>query len=117
VPIYGSVDKGYGNALAMEAAETTEKPEEQNDTEGTEVSELTEGSKGKATYFFKIVDRKQFPQLKIEQMNDSIDNLIKTFNTCMLDINFRREPIYLPDDKLEEAEYVKYQIATRKYLH
>jgi hypothetical protein len=32
----------------------------------------------------------------------------------MLDINFRREPIYLPTDRLEETEYVKYKIALQR---
>ncbi len=32
----------------------------------------------------------------------------------MLDINFRREPIYLPDEKMDKAEYFKYQIALQK---
>ena len=32
----------------------------------------------------------------------------------MLDINFRREPIYLPTERLEEAEYVKYKIALQR---
>jgi hypothetical protein len=32
----------------------------------------------------------------------------------MLDINFRREPIYISDEKLDEAEYTKYKIAIQK---
>jgi hypothetical protein len=32
----------------------------------------------------------------------------------MLDINFRREPIYLSDERLEEAEYVGYKTALQK---
>jgi len=32
----------------------------------------------------------------------------------MLDINFRREPIYLPDERLEEADYIKYKIALQR---
>jgi hypothetical protein len=32
----------------------------------------------------------------------------------MLDINFRREPIYLPDERLDEAEYLKYKIALQR---
>jgi len=32
----------------------------------------------------------------------------------MLDINFRREPIYLPDEKLEEPQYRKYKFAVQR---
>jgi len=32
----------------------------------------------------------------------------------MLDINFRREPIYLPEDRFDENDYIKYRIALRK---
>ena len=98
VPIYGSIEKGYGNAIAMEAAEPT-----------------SEESSGKATYFFKIVNRQDYPKLKIlEELDTETDKLLKRINRCMLDINFRREPIYLPDERLEEADYVKYKIASQR---
>jgi hypothetical protein len=32
----------------------------------------------------------------------------------MLDVNFRREPIYLPCERLEEADNVKYKIALQR---
>jgi hypothetical protein len=32
----------------------------------------------------------------------------------MLDIDFRREPIYLSDERLDEADYVKYKIALQR---
>ena len=98
VPIYGAVEKGYGNAVAMEATEAT-----------------GEESTGKATYFFRMVSRRDFPTLKIpDQLDGEVDKLIKTMNRCMLDINFRREPIYLPDERLDEPDYVKYRIALQK---
>jgi hypothetical protein len=98
VPIYGTVEKGYGNAIAMEAAETT-----------------GEESAGKATYFFRMISRKDFPTLQAtEQLDGEVDKLLKTINRCMLDINFRREPIYLPEERLDEADYVKYKIASQR---
>ena len=98
IPIYGGSDKGYGNAFAMEAAETT-----------------VEETSGKATYFFKILNRSDYPNCKIpEELDKSTDDLMKKINRCMLDINFRREPIYLPTDRLEETEYVKYKIALQR---
>jgi hypothetical protein len=98
VPIYGGDRKDYGNAVAMEAAEKT-------DGEST----------GKATYFFKIVNRKDFSNYKTaEELDSQTDEVMQKMNRCMLDINFRREPIYLPTERLEEAEYVKYKIALQR---
>lgn len=98
VPIYGGSEKGYGNAVAMEATE-----------------ENTEESGGKATYFFRIVSRKDYPIFKTpEELDKETDKLIRKINRCMLDINFRREPIYLPDERLDEADYIKYKIALRR---
>jgi hypothetical protein len=94
IPIYGSKDKGYGNAVAMEASE--------------------DGG-GKATYFFRIVSRRDYPEYEsAEELDKVADQIIKKINRCMVDINFRREPIYLPDEKLEEQAYVKYRVAVRK---
>jgi len=98
VPIYGATEKGYGNAVAVEATEAT-----------------GEESPGKATYFFRMISRRDFPTLKIpDQLDSEVDRLIKTINRCMLDINFRREPIYLPDERLDEPDYVKYRIAVQR---
>lgn len=98
VPIYGATEKGYGNAMVMEAAEP-----------------MSEESGGKATYFFKIVSRQDYPAFKtVEALDAETDKLLKRINRCMLDINFRREPIYLSDERLEEADYVKYKIALQR---
>jgi hypothetical protein len=61
------------------------------------------------------VSRKDYPNFKnIEELHQQVDNLIKKMNRCMLAINFRREPIYLPDEKLEEPQYQKYKFAIAK---
>jgi len=92
IPVYSTNPEGPGNAVAMEA--------------------ISDEGGGKATYFFRIVSRKVYPNFKeIEDIHSEIDNFIKRINRCMLAINFRREPIYLPDDKLEEPRYQKYKFA------
>ncbi len=94
IPIYGD-NKKYGNAVAMEAISGEEG--------------------GKATYFFKIVSRDEYSDLNgIEKLNEKVDDFIKSINRCMLAINFRREPIYLSDEKLKEPQYQKYQYAIAK---
>jgi hypothetical protein len=97
VPIYGSVNGDYGNAIAMEAAESTGEP-----------------SSGRATYFFKIMRRAAYRNSSLEERDGETDKLIRTMNRCMLEINFRREPVYLPDEKLDEANYSKYRIAVQR---
>ncbi len=95
IPIYSTNPNEPGNAVAMEA--------------------ISGEGGGKATYFFRIVSRKDYPDFKnIEELHREIDNFIKRMNRGMLAINFRREPIYLPDERLEEPQYQKYQFAIQK---
>jgi hypothetical protein len=93
IPIYDADVKELGNALAMETT--------------------TEG--GHATYFFRITSRKDYPAFKsLEDLGREADKVIKVINRCMIDINFRREPIYLPDNALEEQRYFRYKVAVQK---
>ena len=98
MPIYNIGEKETGNAVAMEATEAT-----------------GEESSGKATYFFRIVSRKDYPNYRsLEELGKETEKFIKKINRCMLDINFRREPIYLPDERLDEPTYFKYKIAIQR---
>lgn len=93
IPIYSTNPDESGNVVAMEAA----------------------SGGGKATYFFRIVDREDYSNFKdIEALHTEVENFIKKINQCMLAINFRREPIYLPDEKLDEPRYQKYRFAIQK---
>ncbi|MFQ3619797.1 MAG: hypothetical protein SNJ78_02520 [Spirochaetales bacterium] len=95
IPIYNEDSTKAGNAVAMEAGST-------------------EGG-GRATYFFKIVDRSLYRSaLSLEELKSRVDTFIRKLNHCMLAINFRREPIYLTDEKLQEPTYRKYQYAIAK---
>lgn len=95
IPIYSTNSQDPGNAVAMEAA--------------------SEDGGGKATYFFRIVSRKEYPAFKnIQDMHKEVDNFIKGINRCMLTTNFRREPIYLSDEKLLVPQYTRYRFAIQK---
>ncbi len=95
IPIYSTNSQEPGNAVAMEAA--------------------SEDGGGKATYFFRIVSRKDYPAIKsIQDMHKEVDNFIKGINRCMLTTNFRREPIYLSDEKLADPQYTRYRFAIQK---
>jgi hypothetical protein len=69
---------------------------------------------GKATYFFRILKRSEIGKFNNNELNQKIDEFIKKINRCMLAINFRREPIYLPDEKLQEPQYEKYRYSIAK---
>ncbi|MCL5010691.1 MAG: hypothetical protein M1127_00555 [Patescibacteria group bacterium] len=71
---------------------------------GNAVAFETAGEKetGRATYFFRAGAASQ------------TDDLIKKINRGLSAINFRREPIYLPEEKLEEPEYAKYKFSMAK---
>lgn len=91
VPIYGEDPDAPGNAIAMEA--------------------VSETGKGKATYFFRIIGRDEYclPG-SLEAADGKIDELTRTVNRCLQAINFRREPIYLPEEKLT----ARYAVSVRK---
>jgi len=103
IPLYGTDKKKMGNAVAMESII------------GGEGENGEEEEKGRATYFFRIMGRKEYAGINsMEELDGRTDAFIETMNRCMLAINFRREPIYLPEEKLQEPRYVRYRYAIRK---
>jgi hypothetical protein len=95
IPICSEDTAKPGNAVAMEAD--------------------SEAGEGKATYFFRIMPRQDYRNSKdLSRMLEETDRSIRTINRCMIEINFRREPVYLSDERLQEAAYVKYLFAVQK---
>jgi hypothetical protein len=71
---------------------------------------------GRATYFFRLL-----PPEEARQLDDptkapaAVETAIQQLNRALVLLNFRREPIYLSDDKLElQPRYRRYAIACRK---
>ncbi len=73
--------------------------------------EASSGSGRWATYVFSIVPRSQYP---VQDMDVRTDAFLKSLNDCMLSINFRREPIFTPDEDLELPKNIKYWYSVRK---
>ena len=94
IPIY-SPDPGMpGNVVAMEAS--------------------GDGG-GKATYFFRIMDRNEYRQKRDKsELADITSEFLIKLNRCMLEINFRREPIYLTDEKINQPSYSRYRESIRQ---
>jgi hypothetical protein len=113
-PIYSSDAESPGNALAMEVARL-QLPESGADPAAENHDQVAQGG-GNATYFFKIASRKDYAKLvnDMAEMHRIVDLLILRINRLMLDINFRREPIYLSDERLKEPQYSRYLYAVQK---
>ena len=94
IPIYPQDKSKLGNAIAFET--TGEK------------------ETGRATYFFRILNQNEYQTADKAQIDNQIDDLIAKINLGLLAINFRREPIYLPEEKLEEPDYAKYKFSMAK---
>jgi hypothetical protein len=71
---------------------------------------------GRATYFFRLVPSEQASLLDDSaQSRALLDAAIRQLNRGLVLLNFRREPIYLSDEKLElQPRFRRYAIACRK---
>jgi hypothetical protein len=96
-PVFSADSKKPGNAIVMEAYSLGEEP------------------KAYATYVFRLAPRADYARGMSEaQLAAAADSAIETVNRCMIETNFRREPIYLPDDKLLDPRYLRYWFAVRR---
>jgi hypothetical protein len=71
---------------------------------------------GRATYFFRLVPPEQAAQLQDASKGAAlIETAIRQLNRAIVLLNFRREPIYLPDDSLLlQPRFRRYAIACRR---
>ncbi len=83
---------------------------------GNAIAFETAGEKetGRATYFFRIVSRKEYKKVNKAKIDSQIGDLVLKVNRGLEAINFRREPIYLPEEKLDDPEYAKYKFSMAK---
>ena len=89
VPIFSRDSAKPGNAIAMEASSN-------------------DGS-GRATYFFKITDLNTYLNFKsLEELQTKVDETLKMITRDLINVNFRREPIYLTNEQLNSTTYVGY---------
>jgi len=68
---------------------------------------------GRATYFFNTSGA--LSQGEVHDRSNSLEASVRQLNQALVMLNFRREPVYLPDTSLQtEARYRRYAIACRK---
>jgi len=115
-PLVDPDTKKLDNIIAIEAFNNKENTEQTNpESPETEQSqEQKEPAKTGATYFFRIAGRKEYNQIKDEELVQQMDSFIGNINRAMIEINFRREPIYLSENQLQSTEYTQYRFAIAK---
>lgn len=90
LPLMGTVGSG-GNVVALEVT--------------------SEG--GHATYLFRVMPRSAFPTATFDQFVRDAAPMIRDLNEAIITTGFRREPIYLSEDRLNTPEYSKYLYASK----
>jgi hypothetical protein len=116
-PIHDADGGRLLNAVAMEAFTTNNNPEQKQDTTAPAAEETqtkTQANSGKATYFFRFMDRNAYAKTTNAEATTAFDLFLQNVNRCMTDINFRREPIYLTEDALDNPKYAAYRYAVAK---
>jgi hypothetical protein len=125
-PLLNSGTNRLSNTIALESfniQDNTEKNQEQPikniHSESEEEIRQNPGQEQKpaptgATYFFKATGRKEYSLTKNEDLAKDLDIFIKNITRSLIEINFRREPIYLTEDQLESTEYTQYRFAIAK---
>jgi hypothetical protein len=69
---------------------------------------------GHATYLYRLMDADRFASLSGDALAEEVAAGIRRLNQALLTLNFRREPIYLPEDQIASARFAKYAVALRK---
>lgn len=107
---YTSEDIG-GNEESNKQNESKVSEDIGGNEEGDQQNESKEPATTGATYFFRLMGRNEFAQAKDEERSKQLDDFILNLNRAMIDINFRREPIYLSDYQLDSTRYTQYRFA------
>jgi hypothetical protein len=68
---------------------------------------------GHATYVFRLMEAERFASLSGDALADAVAAGIARLNRALLTLNFRREPIYLPQEELSGGRWGSYAVALR----
>jgi hypothetical protein len=78
------------------------------------VAQEVTSEKGKATYVFRLMEPERFASLSGRALEEAVGAAISRLNRALLALNFRREPIYLPEEQIAQGRYERYRVALRK---
>ena len=119
-PLLDPATGKFGNTVALEAFNSHENQAQQTSDSETEdeLNQKTEEDKKTAatgaTYLLKTKKQELNALKKDEDPSSELSPFLKTINRAMIEINFRREPIYLTENQLESTEYTQYRFAIAK---
>lgn len=93
-PVYSLNAERPGNSIILEA--------------------LTGSEDNKATYVFRIMDPEEYGRMTdIKSLESKMEETRKLINDCLIDIRFRREPLYLADENLAKPEGRDYRYSVK----
>jgi hypothetical protein len=78
------------------------------------VAQEVTSDEGHATYVYRLTEPDRFASLAGDPLTEEVAAGIGRLNRTLLTLNFRREPIYLPEDQIATPRYAKYAVALRK---
>jgi hypothetical protein len=81
------------------------------------VAQEVASASGHATYLFRLLPQDRFAALEGDELAAEVARSIHRLNRALLQLNFRREPIYLPDEEIAEGPYARYRVALRSLEH
>ncbi len=125
-PLCDSKTGKLSNAVALEtfsaSKDTAQNQEDEASGEAGSGEDAAEqgaaggdvSASGRATYFFRIRSRQSGAPVQEAEANRELEAFIGNVNRCMVDINFRRAPIYLTDEALDSSKYAQYRYAVAK---
>jgi hypothetical protein len=117
-PLNNAKSNRLSNAVALEAFLTKDNTKMdfsvKDEESGQDNRENPIVSAVGATYFFRLMNRKQYAQTKDEDIARQLEDFIINLNKSMIDVNFRREPIFLSATQLENPKYAQYRYAVSK---
>jgi hypothetical protein len=90
-PIYSEKRDQPGNAVAVEAVTRA----------------------GRATYFFRIAPPQTYREASPGELQELARQRVRSVSRALVALSFKREPIWLPDDKIRSGPYARYRLALR----
>ena len=81
------------------------------------VAQEVASASGHATYLFRLLPPERFRALSGDELAAAVAGSIRSLNRALLQLNFRREPIYLPEEEIAEGPHSRYRVALRKLEH
>ena len=81
------------------------------------VAQEITSEKGHATYVFRLMPPEAWEAARSagdDALAGAVTAAVARVNRALLTLNFRREPIYLPDDQITTGSYARYRAALRK---